>query len=131
MPQLIYDPPTAPIAGFCQTIRMTEGDQIVGTAIWHAATDTHDGVVQILDFSIVKPHCRQGYGKRLMAAVVTETLAYHRARKVAPRRLWVLLRQKRHIIARAFFASQGFTHIGTVKDLLTGEDGLIYIRTFD
>jgi GNAT superfamily N-acetyltransferase len=131
MPQLTYDPPTAPTAGFCQTIRMTEGDQAVGTAVWHAATDANDGVVQILDFNIAEPHRRQGYGKRLMAAVATETLAYHRGRKVAPRRLWVLLRQKRHVIARAFFASQGFTHIATVKDLLTGEDGLVYIRTFD
>lgn len=133
MPQLIYEPPTptATAAGFCQTLRMTEGDQTVGSAVWHAAADGDDGVVQILDFSISKPHRRQGYGKRLMTALVAETLAYHRGRKVGPRRLWVMLRQKRHIIGRAFFASQGFTHIATVKDLLANEDGLVYIRTFD
>jgi hypothetical protein len=36
------------------------------------------------------------------------------------------------VIARAFFLSQGFTHIVTTKDLLLPTDDLlIYVRTFD
>ena len=131
MPSFTFDPPTAATAGFTQAIRMNVGERRTGTALWHAATDSTDGVVQILDFQIAEPHRRQGNGKRLMAALVQETLAYHRARNIPARRLWVALRQKRHVIARAFFASQGFSHVATVKELLTDEDALIYIRTFD
>ena len=131
MPQFTYDPPISRAVGLIQTVRMHEGEIPVGTAIWQSATASDDGVIQILDFNIAAPLCRQGNGGRLMAALVTQTLAYHRSRKIPARRLWIILRQKRHVIARAFFASQGFTHIATVKDLLRDEDGLIYIRTFD
>lgn len=110
---------------------MHEGEKLIGTATWQSATASDDGVAQILDFNIATSLCRQGNGKRLMAALIGQSAAYHRQRSIAPRRLWILLRQKRHVIARAFFTSQGFTHISTVKELLWEEDGLVYIRTFD
>jgi GNAT superfamily N-acetyltransferase len=131
MPQFTFDPPISKAPGLIQTIRMTEGDQFMGTAIWHAPLDSDDGVVQLLELNVAESLRRQGLGKRLLAAVVNQTLAYHQLRQITPRRLWVALRQKRHIIPRAFFASQGFTHISTIKHLLQNEDALVYIRTFD
>ena len=131
MPEFTYDPPIAPTAGFLQTIKMTEGVKLIGTALWHAAVDSKDGIVQILEFNIVPNFRRHGNGKRLMAALVSQVLAYHLARKMPPRRLWAALRQKSQVIARAFFTSQGFTHIATVKDLMANEEALAYIRTFD
>ena len=110
---------------------MNEGQAPIGTAIWQSDTASDDGVAQILDFNITPAVFRQGNGKRLLASLVTQMLAYHRSRNLPARRLWILLRQKRHVIARAFFASQGFTHIATVKEVLRDEDGLIYVRTFD
>lgn len=131
MPEFIYDPPISPTPGLIQTIRMNEGQASIGTAIWQSASASDDGVAQILDFNITAALCRQGNGKRLLAGLVAQMLAYHRSRDIPARRLWILLRQKRHVIARAFFASQGFTHIATVKEVLRDEDGLIYVRTFD
>ena len=131
MPEFTYDPAITPTTGFLQTIRMNEGGQPIGTAVWHAAVDSKDGIVQILEFNIAPQLRRHGSGKRLMAALVGQVLAYHRARKMPLRRLWAALRHKSQIIARAFFASEGFTHIATVKDLLANEEALIYIRTFD
>ena len=131
MPQFSFDPPISATPGLIQTVRMLEGEQVMGMAIWHAGVDSDDGVVQLLEMNVAESLRRHGRGKRLLAAVVNQTLAYHQLRKVTPRRLWVALRQKRHIIPRAFFASQGFTHISTIKDLLRDEDALVYIRTFD
>ena len=131
MPQFTFEPGTSPVAGLRQSICMSEGRTVIGSAAWHSPIDSKDGVIQILEFSIADAVRRQGNGKQLMGSLVREAIAYHQSRQVRLRRLWVALRQKKHIIARAFFASQGFTHIATVKDLLTDEDALIYIRTFD
>ena len=131
MPHFTHDPPTAPRAGFIQTIRMLENDRSIGLARWHAADDSPDGVIQILDFNIEPAYRRQGHGKRLMAALVDECLAYSRARRQPLRRLWLTVRQKKQVIARAFMLSQGFSHIATIRDLLEGEDALVCIRTFD
>jgi GNAT superfamily N-acetyltransferase len=131
MPEFTYDPPISPDSGFLQTIRLTEGNETLGTALWQAAEDSEDGIAQILDFSIAAASRRQRNGKQLMQALVAQTRAYHESRKIITRRLWLILRQKRHIVARAFFASEGFVHTGTIKELLRGEDALVYVRTFN
>src|SRR5690349_21479965 len=132
MPQFTFEPPTAPTPGFLQTIRMTEDGKSVGTATWHSAHDTQDGVAQIVEFQIAPPMQRRGHGKQLPAAMVQQWVAYHAARRMPLRRsAWVILRHKRHVIARAFFLSQGFNHVATIKDLLDGEDALVYARTFN
>lgn len=131
MPHFTYDPSTAAQAGFVQTITMSERGKRLGVARWHAADDSPDGVVQILDFQIDPPFRRQGNGKKMMAALVEQCLAYSRTRRQPLRRLWVSVRQKKQVIARAFILSQGFTHIATIRDLLDGEDALVCIRTFD
>ena len=66
-----------------------------------------------------------------MAALVEQCQLYHRNRKKTFRRLWLTLGHKRHVIARAFFLSQGFTHVSTIKDIARDEDLLAYIRAFD
>ena len=131
MPQLTFDPPLSPAPGFLQTIQLAEGDRTLGTARWHALSEGDPGIVQILDFHVPPDIRRQGNGKRLMSALVSQTLTYHQTRNVTPRRLWISVHQKKHVIARAFLTSQGFVHISTVKDLLQDDDALVYIRTFD
>ena len=131
MPDVTFDPPVAGTDGFLQTIRFHVDDRPIATARWHVVQGTPDGVAQIIDFQVLPPHQRRGHGKRLIAAVIDQLRAYHRARKTALRRVWVGLRHKSHVIARAFFASQGFTHVATVRDLLSDEDLLIYMRTFN
>src|SRR2546422_456048 len=118
MPQFAYDPPASgPAAGMLQTIRMTEAGRPAGVARWHAAADDSgdDGVVQLVDFSVAPEFRRRGYGRQLLAAVVDQARAYHRARGTTLRRMWVVLRHRRHVVARAFFLSQGFTHVATLK----------------
>lgn len=114
-----------------QTIRMAEAGRSIGLTRWHSPADSGDGVVQILDFVIEPPHRRQGYGKRLLAATVQQWIAYQRARQLPLRSAWLVLGHKRHVIARAFFMSQGFTHVATIRDVLREEDGLVYVRTFN
>ena len=74
---------------------------------------------------------RRGHGRRLPGAMVQQWMAYHAGRKTRLRNGWVMLRHKRHVNARAFFLSQGFNHVATIKDLLDGEDALVYVRTFN
>ena len=82
MPDFFYDPPIAPTLGFTQLVRMAESGRSIGTARWHVAEDSTDGIVQILDFSITAKLRRKGNGKRLIAAVIEQIRLYHRAREV-------------------------------------------------
>ena len=131
MRDLSFDPAVSDADGFFQTIQLHVDGKAVGTARWHALQGGGDGVVQIVDFHVLPPCQRRGHGRRLMGALVEQVRTYHAMRGVSPRRLWVGLRHKTHVIARAFFASQGFTHVATVKDLLVDEDLLVYIRAFN
>jgi GNAT superfamily N-acetyltransferase len=132
MPPISCDPPLAASDGFLQIVRLTEDGRPMGSARWHSPTGSSDGVVQILDFHIDLKFQRQGYGKRLLTAVIEQCIAYHKLRQIPLRRIWLGLNHRRHVIARAFFLSQGFTHIVTAKELLLPTDDLlIYVRTFN
>jgi ribosomal protein S18 acetylase RimI-like enzyme len=131
MPDFTFDPPTAAAPNLLQTVRMSEAEHALGAARWHVAADPSEGIVQVLDFAIEPPYRRRGHGKRLLAALVEQWGAYHRAREIPLRSAWLTLGHKRHVIARAFFMSQGFTHVATIKDLLRDEDALVYVRTFN
>jgi GNAT superfamily N-acetyltransferase len=126
-----YDPPPSQSDGFLQTVRLVDDGEPIATARWHAAPGDADGVVQILDFRVDPSRGRRGHGKRLLAAVIEQCLVYHKLRKRPLRRLWLTLHHKRHVIARAFFLSQGFTHTATIKDVAADGDLLVYVRTFD
>ena len=131
MPQFTYDPPLSSTPGFVQTIRVNGEKQGAGTATWHAPAAGEDGIAQILVFTVPLHHRRAGHGKRLMAAVIGQVLDYHRLRKLPPRRIWMIVRQKQQVIARAFLISQGFVHTATIKELLLDEDALVYVKTFN
>ena len=131
MPHFNYLPEICASTGLIQTIELVHDAMNIGTAIWHADSSTEDGVIQILELNIDATVQRQGFGKLLMAERVRQTLAYQALRKVPLRRLWISMRQKTQIQGRAYVSGQGFIHQGTVKDLLTGEDAMIYVRTFD
>ena len=131
MPSLTFDPPLSRAPGLIQTVRASDSAVPTGMAVWHSPVEATDGVAQILDFTIPPTHRRRGHGKRLMVAVVGQFVAYHRLREIAPRRLWLTVRQKNQVVARAFLISQGFVHVATVTELLRDEDALVYVRTFD
>ena len=128
---LQYDPPLAEDNGVLQTVRLVEEGEAIAVARWYAPPDEGDGVVQLIDFRVEPAHGRRGHGRRLLAAVVEQCLIYHRLRRQTFRRMWMPLHQKRQVIARAFFLSQGFTHVSTLKEIAGDGDLLIYVRTFD
>ena len=132
MADLSYDPrigsrPTDPML---QTIRLSEGKLEMGVCRWHAV-GVATGVAQILDLTVHLPHRRQGFGRKLMSCAVDQMLAWHRGHQRPLRRVWGAVRQKEQVVARAFMLLHGFNHIGSVHDLFTDEDALIYVRTFD
>lgn len=126
-----YEPPVAKSDGFLQTVRLVDDGEPIGAARWHAPPGDSDGVVQILEFRVDPSRGRRGNGKRLLAAVIEQCVAYHKLRKRPFRRLWLTLHHKQHVIARAFFLSQGFTHTATIKEIAADGDLLVYVRTFD
>lgn len=126
-----YDPPISPTAGILQTISLIEDGKAVGVGRWHSAPDETEGVAQIIEFYVPPAHQRQGHGKRLLAALIDQCQLYHRQRKTPFRRLWLPLHHKRHVLARAFFLSQGFNHTATIKEIARDEDLLVYVRTFE
>jgi GNAT superfamily N-acetyltransferase len=129
---ITYEPNLSPTDGFLQQIQLTENKTPIGSARWHSALNSTDGVAQILDFQIEPTHQRHGHGKRLLAALIEQVVAYHQLRQIPLRRIWLGLNHRKHVNARAFLMSQGFTHTATVKELLRSDDDmLIYIRTFD
>jgi GNAT superfamily N-acetyltransferase len=133
--ELSYEPPIPPkpsaADGFFQTVRLTDAGRTIGTARWNVRAGSGDGVVQLLDLTVAPPHGRQGYGRRLMQAVYDQVAAYHRARRIKPRRLWIAVDQKAHINGRAFLTGQGFHHTATITELLKDQDALVYTRSFD
>ena len=133
MAKFTHEPEISATHGIVQTIKLLSHDEniSIGAAIWHADALTFDGVIQILEFQIDPTSRRQGFGKLLMGELVRQATAYQSLRKIPLRRLWISLRQKKQIQARAFVSSVGFIHLGTVKELLTDEDAMIYVRTFD
>jgi ribosomal protein S18 acetylase RimI-like enzyme len=131
MADLTFDPAVANTDGFLQTVRLHVDGKVIASARWHVLPGTPDGVAQIVEFHVLPPYQRRGHGKRLMTALIEQVRAYHQIRKIPLRRLWIGLRHKSHVVARAFFASQGFTHVGTAKDLLLDEELLIYLRAFN
>jgi GNAT superfamily N-acetyltransferase len=116
---------------FLQTIRLKDGDQVIGHARWISGCEPAEGVVQIVELSIAPAHRRQGNGKRLMEALTRQCKEHFKLRKARLRRQWLALDQKRHVISRSFLMQFTFHHVGTVNELLKDEDLLIYMRTFD
>ena len=116
-------------APFLQTLRLVEGRRSLGSARWHCG-DPASGVVQILDLTIEPEHQRQGHGGRLLKEMHQRAMEYFRLRRIKPRHAWIVLEQKRQVIARAFVTQHGYHHVATVQDLSKDQDLLVYSRAF-
>jgi GNAT superfamily N-acetyltransferase len=133
MLELICDPPARSKSPdpFLQSIRLTDGETLIGQARWQTSFDPSQGVAQILDLTVMPAFRRKGNGRRLMEAITTQATEYFKWRKLRLRRLWLPVNQKSQVIARSFLMQFGFHHVGTVSELLKDEDLLMYMRTFD
>ncbi len=133
MPDLTYDPPfpTGPLAGYVQTIRMTDAGKQIGYARWYVTDDGTTGVAQLLEITIAPPHRRAGHGQRLLQAAIEQIRQFFRARKLPLRRIWMNVNQKDQVNGRAMMTHAGFHHMGTVSSILKDQDALIYVLSLD
>ena len=135
MPQFKHDPPTLSppaqgMSGFVQQISLSEGKQTVAVAQWHAP-EASPGVVQILELSVTPDLRRRGHGGALLRELIAQVQAFHAARKVRFRRIWLNVEQKSQVHARAFLTQHGFHHVATVEELFDHEDALVYMKSYD
>ena len=128
--KFVHRPPLAPALPFGQQIELVLNGEVVGVARWHAPEGV-DGILQIADLHIEGAHQRQGHGSALLNKVYAEAKALFATLNVKPRRAWLIIEQKRHVIARAFLSRHGFQHVATMTALYRGQDGMIYQRSFD
>lgn len=134
MNDLTFDPPMpARLAadGFFQTIRAVYKDKSIGMARWHVRSGEGEGVIQLLDLTVVPERMRQGVGNELFQAVVKQAERYYKLRKSRLRRIWVMVDQTTQMNARAFLNDHGFHHVASVKNLLSNQDALIYSLAVD
>ena len=134
MPDLLIEPPLPRAKSrdpFLQTLKLTVGSDPIAQARWLCSTDPAQGVAQLLDLTVHPDHRRQGHAHRLMEALTQQAQTYFKNQKSRLRRIWTPIEQKHQVIARSFLMQFGFTHVGTVSELLRDEDLLVYMRTFD
>lgn len=128
--KFVLRPPLGSALPFGQQIELVVNGEVVGVARWHAP-DGKDGIIQIADFHIADGHQRQGHGSALLNKVYAEAKALFASLDIKPRRVWMIVEQKRHVIARAFLSRHGYQHVSTMTALYRGQDGMIYQRSFD
>jgi ribosomal protein S18 acetylase RimI-like enzyme len=125
-----FDPPLPPAAvadSFVQTIRLTDGDQLLATARWIAPTSSV-GSVQLLELHVDPKVRRAGHGRRVMQQLLDQAVKYHAARRLHLRRIWVGVGHKSQVIGRAFLTGEGFHHVGSAGGLFGDEDMLVYVK---
>jgi GNAT superfamily N-acetyltransferase len=133
MPDFSQDPPLPKKVtneAFMQTVRLLDAGKPIGSARWHARPGAMDGVAQLLDLTITE-RGRQGHGGQLIDEVVKQARAYFKSRGTRLRRMWMAVEQKGQIIGRAFLTEHGFHHVGTMSELMKGQDTLLYMKSFD
>src|SRR2546426_377841 len=95
MPDFTYDPPVPPRPTdqpFLQRIDLRENGKIVATLHWHAPAGD-EGVVQLLDLTVVGELRRRGHGSTVLTAAIAQMKALSKSRRVPLRRLWLSLEQ--------------------------------------
>jgi len=113
-----------------QKLTLTLDGKTIAHARWHAPA-SDDGVFQILDLFVDPLYQRQGHGSRLLRSVYDHATETFRKLGIRPRRVWVSIEQKRHVIARAFFSKHGYQHVATIAKQYVNQDAMIYERSFD
>ncbi|MGC4032139.1 MAG: hypothetical protein QM754_10485 [Tepidisphaeraceae bacterium] len=88
-------------------------------------------MIQIADIHIADGHRRQGNGSTLLKKVYAEAAEFFTALNIKPRRCWILIEQKRHVVARAFLSRHGYQHVSTLSAVFRGQDGMLYQKSFD
>ncbi len=128
--RLKYSVPASGALPFTQQVLLYQDGHPIAQARWHA-TDSSDGIIQILDFVVEPAHQRQGHGSTLLRAVYDQAGLLYTSLGQRPRRAWITVEQKRHVTARAFLSRHGFHHVSTIKNLYVDQDAMIYQRAFD
>jgi ribosomal protein S18 acetylase RimI-like enzyme len=123
----LANPPQQPLL---QRIEMREDGKTVAAAHWHAPAGK-EGVVQLLDLTVIPEHRRKGHGSTLLIALRDQAIAYGKARGILTRRIWVSVEQKTQVNARAFLTRHGFHHVATIKEMLANQDALVYLLSLD
>ena len=127
---LLRPPIKDAILPFGQQIELQHNGEVVAVARWHAPEGT-DGVFQVADLHVIEPQRRQGHGSTLLKKVYAEAAELFALASVRPRRVWMVVEQKRHVIARAFLSRHGFQHVSTIAAMYRGQDGMVYQKSFD
>lgn len=128
--QFRLTPATASTAPFHQRIDLLLDGRLAGTVQWLTPRND-EGIVQITDLTVDEGRRRQGFGTALLKKTYAEANALFTAAGIKPRRAWLCLEQKRHVVARAFFTKHGYQHVSTLAALYRDQDGMVYQRTFD
>ena len=128
--QFRLHPATGRELPFSQRIELLLDGRVAGVVHWFSPR-TDDGVFQVLDLIVDEPRRRQGFGTLLLKKAYAEAAELFAATGVSPRRVWVCLEQKRHVVARAFLTKHGYQHTSTLAALYRDQDGMVYQRTFD
>jgi len=132
MPDLHYIPPIAHPSDqpFLQRIDLIEGSSTIATAHWHAPVGL-EGVIQLLDLTVIPEHRRKGQGSTLLTAFIEQSVLYGKTTGILTRRIWMSVEQKTQVNARAFLTRHGFHHVATIKELLARQDALVYLKSLD
>jgi len=129
--RLTYSAPAAGTLPLLQVITLHDvGGEPIGRLHWFAP-DSNDGVVQIIHVAVDPLHQRRGHGSSLIREAYAQAAKLFVSQGIKPRRVWVTVEQKRHVIGRAFFARHGFHHVSTIKNIYRDQDSVIYQRSLD
>lgn len=122
--------PAVPPPGFVQDIKLVEGKTTVALLRWTGEGGPM-GTGQILGIDVAPTIRRAGNGTLMLREAYKQIDRYYRARGHKPRRVWLVLEQKTHVVPRAFFTKHGFHHTSTIDHLYKKQDAMIYSRSFD
>jgi GNAT superfamily N-acetyltransferase len=113
---------------FTQAVALRDGGKTLAKAVWNCSGST-DGVIQLVSLFVATPLRRQGHATRLLEAVIDQARQYMKRRGLKLRQVWYGVEQKSQVDGRAFLMHNNFHHVGTIADLLKGQDLLIYKKS--
>ena len=117
-------------APLIRSAELSRGDSVVARATWSNTLDA-EGHVMVLHIEVSPRHRREGLGLAIFrelkqAAAADLARDGHRLRRITCE-----VRQKAHVVARAFLTRLGFHHVTTVKHVFRDEDLLVYLLGCD
>jgi len=133
MPTLVNPPVASYVAGrpFIQTIETTGVGIEPARVVWMCPVDLTQGAVQICDIRVSPDAGRRGVGHALLDDAISQARQLFASQSLPLRRVWIMVAQKTDMTARSFMTQEGFHHIGTISNVLSKQDGLIYSKGLD